>query len=184
MRDEVQAVIYAKPDALAKRQDAMVAYVHAIGRAEAYLHKNTGEARALLKEYDAALSDAAINALLTSYIPVLPQQPSIAPESYEKALQFHRVTGFAADGQCVCRRYRLKHHSESDPEYEMKLCRFGDNRFGVVRDDRVYDVTEYVAKATVAAPLQRGDSFIANLAAITKLVDNAAFGEPPGGRVS
>jgi NitT/TauT family transport system substrate-binding protein len=95
MRDEVQAVIYAKPDALAKRQDAMVAYVHAIGRAEAYLHKNTGEARALLKEYDGALSDVAINALLTSYIPVLPQQPGIAADSYEKALQFHRVTGFA-----------------------------------------------------------------------------------------
>jgi ABC-type nitrate/sulfonate/bicarbonate transport system substrate-binding protein len=95
MRDEVQAVIYAKPDALAKRQDAMIAYVRAIGRAEAYLHKNTGEARALLKEYDGALSDVAINALLTSYIPVLPQQPNIAPDSYEKALQFHRVTGFA-----------------------------------------------------------------------------------------
>jgi 2,4-diketo-3-deoxy-L-fuconate hydrolase len=62
----------------------------------------------------------------------------------------------------------------------MKLCRFGDNRFGVVRDDRVYDVTEYVAKATVAAPLQRGDSFIANLAAITELVGNAALGEPAG----
>jgi ABC-type nitrate/sulfonate/bicarbonate transport system substrate-binding protein len=95
MRDEVQAVIYAKPDALAKRPDAMVAYVHAIGRAEAYLHKNTGDARALLKEYDGALSDVAIDALLKSYIPVLPQQPSIAPDSYEKALQFHRITGFA-----------------------------------------------------------------------------------------
>jgi ABC-type nitrate/sulfonate/bicarbonate transport system substrate-binding protein len=69
--------------------------VHAIGRAEEYLHKNTGEARALLKEYDGALSDVAINALLTSYIPVLPQQPSIAADSYEKALQFHRQTGFA-----------------------------------------------------------------------------------------
>jgi NitT/TauT family transport system substrate-binding protein len=95
MHDEVQGVIYAKPDALVKRQDAMVAYVHAIGRAEAYLHKNTGQARALLKQYDAALSDPAIDALLTAYIPVLPNQPSIGADSFEKALQFHRLTGFA-----------------------------------------------------------------------------------------
>ncbi len=37
----------------------------------------------------------------------------------------------------------------------MKLCRFGENRYGVVRDGQVYDVTEHVAKAVVAAPLQR-----------------------------
>jgi ABC-type nitrate/sulfonate/bicarbonate transport system substrate-binding protein len=95
MREQVQGVIYAKPDLLAKRQDAIVAYVHAIGRAEAFLHKNTGEARELLKEYDGALSDPAINALLAEYLPVLPQEPNIAADSYEKALQFHRVTGFA-----------------------------------------------------------------------------------------
>ena len=95
MHDQVQGVIYAKPDLLAKRQDAIVAYVHAIGRAEAYLHKDAGQARAMLKEYDAALSDPAIDALLKEYIPVLPQQPDIAANSYEKALQFHRLTGFA-----------------------------------------------------------------------------------------
>ena len=62
----------------------------------------------------------------------------------------------------------------------MKLCRFGENRYGVVRDGQVYDVTEHVAKAVVAAPLQRGDSAIANLAAIVRLVDGAALGTPAG----
>lgn len=95
MRDQIQGVIYAKPDLIAKRQDAVVAYVHAIGRAEAYLHQNANQARGLLKEYDAALSDAAISALLTAYLPVLPRQPDIDAGSFEKALQFHRLTGFA-----------------------------------------------------------------------------------------
>jgi 2-keto-4-pentenoate hydratase/2-oxohepta-3-ene-1,7-dioic acid hydratase in catechol pathway len=62
----------------------------------------------------------------------------------------------------------------------MKLCRFGENRYGVVRDGQVYDVTEYVATAAVAAPLKRGDSAIANLAAIVKLVDQASLGAPAG----
>jgi 2,4-didehydro-3-deoxy-L-rhamnonate hydrolase len=62
----------------------------------------------------------------------------------------------------------------------MKLCRFGENRYGVVRDGQVYDVTEHVTKAIVAAPLQRGDAAIANLAAIVRQVDGAALGAPAG----
>lgn len=95
MRDQIQGVIYAKADLIAKRQDAVVAYVHAIGRAEAYLHANASQAPALLKEYDGALTDAAIGALLTAYLPVLPRRPDIDAGSFEKALQFHRLTGFA-----------------------------------------------------------------------------------------
>ena len=95
MREQIQGVIYAKPDLLAKRNDAIVAYVHAIARAETYIHQNTNKARGLLKEYDGALSDAATEALLAAYIPVLPRQADIAANSYEKALQFHRLTGFA-----------------------------------------------------------------------------------------
>jgi ABC-type nitrate/sulfonate/bicarbonate transport system substrate-binding protein len=95
MRDQIQGVISAKPDLIAKRQDAVVAYVHAIGRAEAYLHANANQARGLLKDYDGALSDVAISALLTAYLPVLPRQPDIDAGSFEKALQFHRLTGFA-----------------------------------------------------------------------------------------
>jgi 2,4-didehydro-3-deoxy-L-rhamnonate hydrolase len=63
----------------------------------------------------------------------------------------------------------------------MKLCRFGDNRYGVVRDGNVYDITEHVAKAVVAAPLQRGDAAIANLPAIVRLVEGAALGAPAAG---
>jgi 2,4-diketo-3-deoxy-L-fuconate hydrolase len=62
----------------------------------------------------------------------------------------------------------------------MKLCRFNENRYGVVRDGQVYDITEHVVKAVVASPLQRGDAAIANLPAIAKLVENATLGAPAG----
>jgi 2,4-didehydro-3-deoxy-L-rhamnonate hydrolase len=62
----------------------------------------------------------------------------------------------------------------------VKLCRFGDNRYGVVRDGRVYDVTEQVANAVVSARLQRGDAAIAGLEAIVRLVDGAKLGSPAG----
>jgi hypothetical protein len=73
----------------------VVKFVHAIARAETLLHANTGLARTLLKQYDGALSDPAIDLLLKAYLPVLPHQADIAANSYEKALQFHRLTGFA-----------------------------------------------------------------------------------------
>jgi ABC-type nitrate/sulfonate/bicarbonate transport system substrate-binding protein len=95
MREQIQGVIYAKPDLIAKRGDAVVAFVHAIGKAEAYLRRNQAAARTLLKQYDSALDDEAIGALLAAYLPVLPQQPDIAANNYEKALDFHRITGFA-----------------------------------------------------------------------------------------
>ena len=95
MREQIQGVIYAKPDLIAQRQDAVVEYVRAIARAEAYLHQNAGQATGLLKQYDGALTDTAIAALLAAYIPVLPHNADIAANSYEKALQFHRLTGFA-----------------------------------------------------------------------------------------
>jgi 2-keto-4-pentenoate hydratase/2-oxohepta-3-ene-1,7-dioic acid hydratase in catechol pathway len=60
----------------------------------------------------------------------------------------------------------------------MKLCRFNENRYGLVRDGQVYDITEQVVKAVVASPLQRGDAAIANLAAIAKLVENTTLGAP------
>jgi NitT/TauT family transport system substrate-binding protein len=95
MRGQIQGVIYVKPDMLAKRPDAVVKFVHAIARAETLLHSNPTLARTLLKQYDNALSDPAIDLLLKAYLPVLPQQADIAANSYEKALQFHRLTGFA-----------------------------------------------------------------------------------------
>jgi ABC-type nitrate/sulfonate/bicarbonate transport system substrate-binding protein len=96
MHDQIQGVMYVKPDLLAKREDAVAAYVRAIGRAEAAIHKNPTQARTLLKASNPALSDPAVDALLTAYLPVLPQKPDIEPISYERALEFHRLTGFAA----------------------------------------------------------------------------------------
>ncbi len=62
----------------------------------------------------------------------------------------------------------------------MKLCRFGENRYGVVRDGQVYDITEHIARAVVAPPVPRGDAVTANLPAIVRQVEGASFGAPVG----
>jgi 2,4-diketo-3-deoxy-L-fuconate hydrolase len=62
----------------------------------------------------------------------------------------------------------------------VKICRYGDGRYGVVRDDAVFDITEYVQQAVVSTRLERGDAAIASLPEIVKLVSGAAFGAAAG----
>lgn len=56
----------------------------------------------------------------------------------------------------------------------MRICRFDDNRLGVVRDDRVFDVTEALGILAGGAgyPLPRVDPLIANLDAIRRRIDS------------
>jgi 2,4-didehydro-3-deoxy-L-rhamnonate hydrolase len=60
----------------------------------------------------------------------------------------------------------------------VKLCRYGDGRYGVVRDGNVYDVTEHVQNAVVASRLHKGDAAMASLPAIVALVGSATLGAP------
>ena len=58
----------------------------------------------------------------------------------------------------------------------MKICRYDDNRFGVVRDDVVYDVTS-VGEAELPPyryPLPIGDQLVANLDAMRPKLEQAA----------
>ena len=55
--------MYVRPDMLAKREDAVVAFVKAIARAESFIRTDRDHARALLKQYDVQLDDAAIGLL-------------------------------------------------------------------------------------------------------------------------
>jgi 2-keto-4-pentenoate hydratase/2-oxohepta-3-ene-1,7-dioic acid hydratase in catechol pathway len=52
----------------------------------------------------------------------------------------------------------------------VKICRFGEGRYGLVRDGNVYDVTEYVQQAVISTRLSKGDAAMANLPAIVKLI--------------
>lgn len=58
----------------------------------------------------------------------------------------------------------------------MKICRYDDNRFGVVRDDAVYDVTSVVEAElpTYRYPLPIGDQLVTNLEAMRPKLEQAA----------
>jgi len=96
MRDELHGVIYARPDTIAKRSDAIVRFVRAIARAEAFITTDREHARALFKRYDAQLDDATIALLVKAYLPTLPATPKVEAAAYNKAVTFHRYTGFAS----------------------------------------------------------------------------------------
>jgi 2,4-diketo-3-deoxy-L-fuconate hydrolase len=59
----------------------------------------------------------------------------------------------------------------------MRLCRYDDNRLGVVRDGRVFDVTAALDKLpAVRWPLPPGDLLIANLAKLRPEIERLAKG--------
>jgi 2-keto-4-pentenoate hydratase/2-oxohepta-3-ene-1,7-dioic acid hydratase in catechol pathway len=61
----------------------------------------------------------------------------------------------------------------------VKLCRFGAGRYGVVRDDAVYDVTALVDAAVVRGTRPaRGDAVYANFDAICAAIASAPLGGP------
>lgn len=95
MRGEIQGVMAVREDTLVKRADATIAFVKAIARAQAFIHKETAKADVLLRAYDAQLDAPTIAKLQAAYLPVLPQSPRVPVAAYDKALAFHRVTGYA-----------------------------------------------------------------------------------------
>ncbi|MBL7249660.1 fumarylacetoacetate hydrolase family protein [Alloalcanivorax marinus] len=62
----------------------------------------------------------------------------------------------------------------------MRICRFDDNRVGVVIGEKVADVTDVVTEALPPQrwPLQRGDAFIAALPALRERLEEAASRAP------
>lgn len=59
----------------------------------------------------------------------------------------------------------------------MRLCRFGDSRLGLVRDDGIVDVTAALtALGTYAYPFPTGDLLIANLETLIPRIEAAAVG--------
>ena len=57
----------------------------------------------------------------------------------------------------------------------MKYCRFDDDRIGVVRDDKVHDVSEIVNELpAVRYPFPRGDALVANLPSLRDKMDKLA----------
>jgi len=63
----------------------------------------------------------------------------------------------------------------------VKFCRFNAGRYGVVRDDRVYDVTAQVEAGVAGARPARGDAAIANLDAVRARIAGADLGPAVGG---
>jgi 2-keto-4-pentenoate hydratase/2-oxohepta-3-ene-1,7-dioic acid hydratase in catechol pathway len=62
----------------------------------------------------------------------------------------------------------------------MKICRYDDNRIGLVQDDGIRDVTAVASElGTFAYPLPRYDPFIANLSKLRKKLEDAAKSSRP-----
>jgi ABC-type nitrate/sulfonate/bicarbonate transport system substrate-binding protein len=95
MTGQLHGCMYARPDVIAKKTDAIVAFVKAIGRAEALLHHDAAKRDALVRQYDPNLDEAATAQLMAAYLPVLPTAPRVSPAAYAKSLNFHQITGFA-----------------------------------------------------------------------------------------
>jgi 2-keto-4-pentenoate hydratase/2-oxohepta-3-ene-1,7-dioic acid hydratase in catechol pathway len=61
----------------------------------------------------------------------------------------------------------------------MQFARFGDDRYGFVRGDEVYDITELAERSIAAQPALRwGDPFVAALAAVREGLASAGLGAP------
>ncbi len=58
----------------------------------------------------------------------------------------------------------------------MRICWFNDNRLGLVKDGRVYDVSAALAKLKVSYPYPKGDLLVANLASVRNDIATAAEG--------
>ncbi len=102
MRGELHGAMYARPDVIEKRGDAVAAFVKAVGRAQALIRTDPRTAHALLTKYDAQLDGAVIARLNAAYLPVLPRSPRVSEAAFAKAVAFHTVTGFATGAE----RYR------------------------------------------------------------------------------
>ena len=64
----------------------------------------------------------------------------------------------------------------------MKICRFNDDRIGLVQNDGVYDITSVTAElGTFAYPLPRFDPFVARLAALKPRIEALAKTATPIG---
>ena len=62
----------------------------------------------------------------------------------------------------------------------MKICRYDDNRIGLVQDDGIRDVTAVASElGTFAYPLPRYDPFIANLSKLRKKFEDSARSSKP-----
>jgi NitT/TauT family transport system substrate-binding protein len=94
MKGQIQGAMYARPDVIDHREGDLAAFVHAIGRAEALIRTDPARSRGMLKQYNANMSDASIDALFTAYVPTIPNQARVGVASYEKALAFHRSLDF------------------------------------------------------------------------------------------
>jgi ABC-type nitrate/sulfonate/bicarbonate transport system substrate-binding protein len=94
MKSQVQGAMYARPDVIASKEADLAAFVKAIGRAEQTIKSDPARSRGLLKQYNANLSDASIDALFAAYVPTIPNQCRIGVASYERALSFHRQLDF------------------------------------------------------------------------------------------
>lgn len=97
MKGEVHGVIYTQQSVLQAKTPAIVAFIKAIGKAEAYIHSNSAAAEPLMQSYLKGLDPKVASAALSALLPALPQTPDISQQGYDVAVQFHEQAGLISN---------------------------------------------------------------------------------------
>lgn len=95
MRGQLYGVLFARQQSIQAKPKAIEAFIRAIAQAEAWIHKDTQQAKILLAKYlnqKQALANAIFDATLSSF----PETPQISQQSFAIANQFHVQAGLIA----------------------------------------------------------------------------------------
>jgi len=93
MNGQAHGVIYTQQSVLQSKTPAIVAFVKAIAKAEAYIRGASPDVEPLMEKYLTGLDPRVASAALTALLPALANAPQISQDSYNVAVQFHEQAG-------------------------------------------------------------------------------------------
>ena len=97
MRGQVHGIFYARQSVIDAKPKAIAAFIRSIAQAEAFIHDNPTQAKALLTKFtNTTQKPKTAASIFTSTMPIMPQTPVISPQGYNIAAQFHVKAGLLA----------------------------------------------------------------------------------------
>lgn len=91
---QAHGVAMASAKAMAEKPDALVAYIKAIAKAEAFIHSaDPSEVEAELAKYEGNMDPATVKALVPTLQSEIPETPEVTQKGYDMATHFHEAAG-------------------------------------------------------------------------------------------